>query len=107
MISISCHCENTTLSFECLPEYVRDCDCPMCNRLGALWGDFMVRDVVIKSTVPTVTYQWDGGDYEMHHCPKCGCSTHYTSNASLGNAELGINLRLLDRKELEQIPVKS
>ncbi len=107
MISISCHCENITLSFEHLPEFVRDCDCPICNRLGALWGDFSVSDVVVKSTVPTVTYQWGSGDYELHHCPKCGCSTHYTSTVSLANETVGINLRMLDRRQLEQIPINT
>lgn len=105
LINISCHCGNVNLAFEQLPAVVRDCDCPMCNRLGALWGDFVASDVVVEVSKPTATYQWGDGDYEMHHCTSCGCSTHYTATDASKKSELGINLRMLDRKQLEQIPI--
>ena len=106
MISISCHCGNVKLAFDQLPSFVRDCDCPMCNRLGALWADFKFKDVSIAMNVPTETYRWDDGEYEMHHCTKCGCSTHYTATERSDEFEIGINLRMLDRVQLEQIPIK-
>lgn len=105
MVSVSCHCENVVLEFAKLPSYIRDCDCPMCNRLGALWGDFLLSEVIVSSTIPTKTYEWGNGDYVMHHCPQCGCSTHYTPTQLAKNKEIVINLRMLARKELEQIPI--
>lgn len=106
MIEITCHCANVVLQVEKLPSFVRDCDCPMCNRLGALWGDFERSSVRVASTQATSTYRWGDGEYEMHHCTRCGCSTHYT-HTDAGESEVGINLRMLDRRELEQIPVRS
>lgn len=105
MISITCHCENVTLNFNKLPLAVRDCDCPICNRIGALWADFQPSDVVVKTLKPTAKYRWGDGDYEMHHCTQCGCTTHYTSTKLCKKENLGINLRMLDRKQLEKIPV--
>ncbi len=106
MINVSCHCGNVSLTFEELPSSVRDCDCPVCNRLGALWADFEPGKVIVNTTTsPTATYRWDDGDYEMHHCPKCGCTTHYTATEACIKPELGINLRMLDRKQLELIPI--
>lgn len=105
MTNISCHCGNVNLAFEKLPTKVRDCDCPMCNRLGALWADFDPSAVDVKSSKPTATYQWGDGEFEIHHCPNCGCTTHYTSTEVSEKPELGINLRMLDRRQLEQIPI--
>lgn len=79
----------------------------MCNRLGALWADFPLTEVSVEATVPTATYGWGDGEYEMHHCTKCGCSTHYTPAGHCEDSEVGINLRMLDRKKLELIQIRS
>ena len=105
MVTITCHCKNIQITFKKLPNYVRDCDCPMCNRLGALWADFDSNEIKIKVKSKTITYQWGKGEYEMHHCHHCGCSTHYSSFEE-NNDEIGVNLRMLDRSLLEQIPIK-
>lgn len=105
MINISCHCGNVKISFPQLPAVVRDCDCPMCNRLGALWADFETSEVEVEATETTRTYRWADGEFEMHHCANCGCTTHYTRAESHSNAELGLNLRMLNRRQLKQIPI--
>lgn len=105
MITIHCHCGNVRLSFESLPSSVRDCDCPMCNRLGALWADFKAGEVTVESDRPAATYRWGDGDYEMHHCATCGCSTHYSATEESAQSETGVNLSMLDRRRLERIPV--
>ena len=105
MINVSCHCGNVTLAFDQLPQSVRDCDCPICNRIGALWADFQSSDVTVKTTNSTITYSWGNKDYEMHHCPNCGCTTHYNGADADNKSELGVNLRMLDRRELEKIPI--
>ncbi|MEO1088673.1 MAG: aldehyde-activating protein [Acidobacteriota bacterium] len=106
METVHCHCGNVTLTFERLPAIVRDCDCPVCNRLGALWGDFGAGEVVIETTkTPTKTYIWGDGDYELHHCSICGCTTHYLPTAEASELGVGVNLRMLDRRRLEHIPI--
>lgn len=106
MIRVSCHCGNVSLAFEQLPSSVRDCDCPVCNRLGALWADFEPNAVqVTTKDGPTASYRWDDGDYEMHHCKTCGCTTHYAAADKCQKSEFGINLRMLDREDLELIPI--
>ncbi|MEO1615790.1 MAG: hypothetical protein AAFV88_08085 [Planctomycetota bacterium] len=117
MIEIQCHCGNVRLRFQALPSAVRDCDCPICNRLGALWADFHTEEISISTAEPTGVYRWSSEDYEMHHCQTCGCTTHYTNSpeqkdsnqkhAAHSDAEIGVNLRMLERKQLEQIPVAS
>ena len=106
MIKVSCHCGNVNLTFDKLPPSVRDCDCPICNRLGALWADFEPSEVLVNTTnSPTATYRWGDGNYEMHHCTRCGCTTHYAAIEGRVESEFGINLRMLDRKQLDLIPI--
>ncbi|MBX2848485.1 MAG: hypothetical protein KTR16_09195 [Acidiferrobacterales bacterium] len=105
MINLKCHCENVSLEIEQLPETVRDCDCPICNRLGALWGDFELEEVNVAFSRPTSKYLWGDREYEMHHCTTCGCTTHYTGATELTKSQLGINMRLLDRGILQNIPI--
>lgn len=105
-MTVTCHCENVTLTFEALPASVRDCDCPICNRLGALWADYPAGHVTVRATRPTATYRWGDGANEMHRCPTCGCTTHYTAAEPSGSAAVGVNLRMLDRRQLELIPIQ-
>lgn len=104
-IELSCHCGNIRLTIEQLPDSLRDCDCPMCNRLGALWGDFSADDVSIETEEPTESYRWSELDSQLHHCKRCGCTTHYFSANSDGGLDIGVNFRMLDRQELEKIKV--
>ncbi|MGH1365603.1 MAG: GFA family protein [Calditrichia bacterium] len=107
MININCHCGNIRLEFKQLPSTVRDCDCAICNRLGALWADFKHNEITIETTEPTGTYLWGDEDYEMHHCRTCGCTTHYTAAVEQDTSDVGVNLRMLEREQLEQIPIKT
>lgn len=104
-IELSCHCGNVRLEIQELPDTVRDCDCAICNRLGALWGDFKADAVKLTSETPTKIYHWTEGDNEMHHCGRCGCTTHYFTHLENEADAIGINFRMLDRRLLERIPV--
>jgi hypothetical protein len=79
----------------------------MCNRLGALWADFTANEVDISTKSDTGTYRWDDRKFEIHHCTTCGCTTHYTGLTKDAEHELGINLRMLDRRQLEIIPIQA
>ena len=54
----------------------------------------------------------NGGDEYIifHHCPICGCATHYTTTDKLKNEHneerVGINFRLFSPEEIKEIKVK-
>lgn len=104
-IELTCHCGNVRLTIEQLPDSVRDCDCPICNRLGALWGDFSADEVNVETEDSTGSYQWSDSESRLHHCRRCGCTTHYFSDNGEGGVDIGINFRMLDRRKLEEIKV--
>ena len=49
----------------------------------------------VRITGETVAYVWGDRMIGIHHCPTCGCGTHWQS---LGEdfGKMGINARLLD-----------
>jgi hypothetical protein len=43
----------------------------------------------------TATYRWGDRSLELHHCPACGCTTHWTpTDPALDR--MGVNARLMD-----------
>lgn len=75
------------------PASVADCNCSLCTRLGTLWAYYPDADVAIAGT--TVAYVWGDRTIGIHHCPVCGCTTHWRLLAAPRD-RIGINARLLD-----------
>ena len=42
----------------------------------------------------------------LHHCPRCGCTTHYTCTEKVENKRVVINCRMMNLDIMESIPVK-
>ncbi len=104
MYQASCHCGNIELVVEQLPESVTSCNCSICVRLGARWAYYQPDEVTTKfRELPSVTYAWGDRYLDFHHCPTCGCSTHYTSTEKCETARVAINSRLFDQSSMDNI----
>lgn len=77
MIAASCHCGRVTLEAELEPREVTDCNCSICRRYGALWAYYRPSQVRVHGK--TDTYMWGEKSIAFHHCPECGCITHFTA----------------------------
>ncbi len=105
MFTAQCHCGNVKLATKNIPESLLSCNCSICNRVGALWAYYKAEDVEINiKDSPISIYLWDKKEIKLHHCPYCGCTTHYSSN---GEKQTVINARMAELKVTENIPVKS
>jgi hypothetical protein len=103
MLEGSCHCGGVKLRAPWAPKTLLDCNCSVCRRLGALWGYFTVDEVVIEGE--TATYAWGDRKLFFHHCPTCGCTTHWSPTE--GNGErMGINFRLMAPEDIAGIRVR-
>lgn len=79
MFTGHCHCGNISFAADSLPTTVTECNCSVCNRYGARWAYFNPADVRLTvRDVPSNTYRWGDEMIDFHHCPQCGCLTHYT-----------------------------
>ena len=89
----SCHCGRVRIELPARPEWVADCNCSLCRRLA--WRVAYFPPEQVRVTGQTTAYVWGDRMISIHHCPVCGCGTHWQS---LGQdfGRMGINARLLD-----------
>jgi hypothetical protein len=111
-LTATCHCGAVSLRVAARPEYINECNCSLCGKLGIWWGYFAEDDAVIEGETasyaradraePTVT---------IHRCARCGCCTHFTllpqfvKNTGI-TAIKGVNMRLFDRAYLQGLELR-
>ncbi|MBP7649850.1 MAG: GFA family protein [Phenylobacterium sp.] len=103
MIKASCHCGAVTYEVDTAPTQVTDCNCSLCHRLGVLWAYYQQPQV--RVTGATVAYLQGDRTLTSHHCPTCGCTTHWAS-VDPAYGRMAVNARLMAPELLEGLPVK-
>jgi hypothetical protein len=93
MVEGSCHCGKVRIEVPRAPDSVGSCNCSLCRRTG--WIGAYYPEAEVRITGATVAYTWGDRMIGIHHCPVCGCATHWLS---LGEdfGKMGINARMLD-----------
>jgi hypothetical protein len=111
MINLSCLCGAVHLTVSTRPDFLNDCNCQLCRKSGARWGYFA--PVQVSVTGATASYvRTDKADpgADLHFCPTCGATTHFTltpsAQAKHGNVVCGVNLRLADAADLTGIELR-
>lgn len=110
----TCHCGAVTLEVPEAPVDVAQCNCSLCRRTGWLGAYYPDDSVSIEGE--TVPYVWGDKMIGIHHCPACGCLTHWqTLGEDFGR--MGVNARMLDGFEAsgpetcriagEEVPVRA
>ncbi len=102
----SCHCGNIAFEVEGDLYAVKECNCSICARLGALrW--FVPRSSVrfVKPESNLSTYQFGQHRIKHHFCPTCGCAP--MGSATHNGVEMfSINARCLEGVELSALVIK-
>ncbi|HEX5380507.1 MAG TPA: GFA family protein [Phenylobacterium sp.] len=97
MIEADCLCGAVRIEVASPPETVTACNCSACRRLGALWA-YCTEDQVRISGDTVAFARRDLHRAEpmlaFHHCPTCGCVTHWSS--LVGGTRMAVNARLMD-----------
>ena len=93
----SCHCGNVRIELPSKPAWVADCNCSLCRRLA--WRVAYFPPDQVRISGETTAYVWGDRMIGIHHCPICGCGTHWeTLDEDFG--KMGVNARLLDDFEV-------
>jgi hypothetical protein len=96
-IEASCHCGTVRIDVAEQPEELTSCNCSICRRIGALWAYYRPEQIVfVAGRGATVGYVQGERTLAMHHCPTCGCVTHYESVTTDYKDRIAINARLMD-----------
>ncbi len=93
MVEASCHCGAVRIEVESAPAELTSCNCSICRRTGGLWAYYAPARVRVAGT--TATYRWGDKTLDLHHCPTCGCVTHW-SPIDPAIDRMGVNARLMD-----------
>ena len=89
----SCHCGGISLTINEKPEYLFDCNCSLCGKLGVLWGYFdPARVTVSGKTTLYIRRDKQMPTAQIHFCGICGCVTHYTPTLSTPQNRMGLNM---------------
>ena len=107
MAAAQCHCGNIMLTVAGIPNSVTSCNGSVCYKLGTLWVYYSPEQVKIDAQQPSKTYCWGDQMIEFHHCPECGCCTHYASTEKSERPKIAINARMLDDHQLTELTVRN
>ncbi|MEO0438729.1 MAG: aldehyde-activating protein [Pseudomonadota bacterium] len=108
----SCACGSVSVSTTRKPDFIHDCNCGLCRKVGAGWGYFVSEEVEVTGAtniferpdkkVPTAS---------VHFCPTCGTTTHFTPSAAQRAQQscadyVGVNAKLFSPSELTGIEIR-
>jgi hypothetical protein len=103
----TCHCGAVTLAIAVRPEYLNDCNCSLCTKLGALWGYFNPAEVTISGETGTyIRSDLKTPGLAAHFCKRCGCTTHWKPLPVWPQDRMGVNMRLFSPAAVEGIEIR-
>lgn len=112
MLTGTCLCGAVSITLEAKPEFINDCNCSLCRKVGAAWGYFPSASVAVSGkTVSFVRRDKDPAGVEVHSCEICGATTHWLLLKAFKELHqlpdtMGVNMRLFDPDELNGVEVR-
>lgn len=111
MLQLSCLCGQVRIATEKRPDYIHECNCTLCTKSGARWAYYHPSEVSVEGATNTYSRQdKDDPAAEIHFCPACGATTHFTLTESavskFGNSMMGVNMWLADEKDLTGVELR-
>ncbi len=106
MIKGSCHCGTVHFELSTHPQFLMDCNCSICRRIGALWGHVPIESVVVNAPADaTISYVQGDKTLATHTCATCGCTTHWENRLTDGE-HMAVNFRMCDPETVSQFQIR-
>jgi hypothetical protein len=91
----SCHCGRVCFELEANLDYVMECSCSLCRRVGALWHGASNDSLRITAGENELElYQFNTMTAKHYHCRHCG--VHPFSRPRLDPTAWAVNVRCVD-----------
>ena len=105
MVEASCHCGAVRVQVPRAPEELKECNCSICRRNGAVMAYYFPKEVrILPLSGATDVYLWGDKEIEFHRCKICGNFTHW-SPVDKNLDRMGVNARLMPPELLTDIRV--
>ncbi len=101
----SCHCGRVVFELDAALNYVMECNCSLCRRVGALWHgvpDSSLR--IIAGENELTLYQFGTMTARHYSCRHCG--VHPFSRPRLDPNMWAVNVRCIEGVEATSLPLK-
>ena len=102
----ACHCGAVSINVPASPDYLNQCNCTLCTKLGALWGYYSPDQVEIEGA--RRAYQRADADPPTiiaHFCEQCGATIDW-SPVDPASHRMGVNMRLFEPADLHGVEVR-
>jgi len=111
MLSLTCLCGRVRLDVATRPAFIHECNCTLCSKAGARWSYHLPAEVEVRGDTSSYTREdKENPAAEVHFCPRCGSTTHFTLTpgavAKFGDTQLGVNMGLADEAELDGVELR-
>ena len=107
MLCADCHCGRVRIEVVGPPEFLVDCNCAICRRVGALWAFYDLRTARIEGAAEHAAgYIWGPKTINTFHCRHCGCVTHWEPLNPETDSRFAINARLLVPSAIVDVKVR-
>jgi hypothetical protein len=102
-----CLCGRVTVEVPGRPDYLNECNCAFCIKLGAMWGYYPESRVVLAGPVASYVRE-DVADPALRaqFCGTCGATTSWTPNKPDMPDRMAVNMRLFDPAGLAGIELR-
>ncbi len=108
----TCACGSVSVEVKRAPDFINDCNCNLCRKLGAAWGYFSGAEVSSQgATSSFVRCDKNTPAAEIHRCVNCGSVVCFTVTESYQREhgaidQVGVNMRLFDPGDLAGLEVR-
>ena len=108
----SCACGAVRITLTKTPDYINDCNCSLCRKVGAAWGYFTAAQV--STTGATQSFERsdkEQANVSVHACERCSSTTHCVISEAFANQNpgvdwLGVNMRLFEESDLTGVELR-
>ena len=103
-----CHCGRVTIRVPGPPDYLNECNCTLCWRLGTMWGYYPASEVEFAGERQAYARS-DLGEQRLaaDFCPHCGATTNWRALLPDAPDRMGVNMKLFDPAALAGIELRS
>ena len=107
MISGECHCGAVSFELDAQLEWLTQCNCSICRRLGAVWAHAQINEIrVTAEEGATLAYSWGDKQLAFHTCKTCGSTTHWENLNPQESSFMAVNSRLADPGQISALRVR-
>ena len=103
-----CACGAVTVTVPRRPDYINDCNCTLCTKLGSTWAYYRPEELEVDEAGldtfvrPEMSEPW----VRMYRCRTCGCVTHWRLARPHETPKSGVNAQLFEPEDIQGIEIR-